>query len=115
MDDALSAASEDLLALYQELEDYIFSLGDDVQKKELKYYHAFSRIKNFVCAELRTKKNEILINLKVDFKSIESPSKNMRDVSKIGHSGTGDTEILIKSLDDLEISKQLIEDSYNNS
>jgi predicted transport protein len=115
MDDAINAASDDLLTLYQELEDYLFSLGDDVQKKELKYYHAFSRIKNFVCLELRTKKKEIVVYLKVNFKSIESPTKNMRDVSNIGHYGTGDTEILIKSLEGLEDSKQLIKESYFNS
>jgi predicted transport protein len=115
MDDAINAASDDLLTLYQELEDYLFSLGDDVQKKELKYYHAFSRIKNFVCLELRTKKKEIVVYLKVNFKSIESPTKNMRDVSNIGHYGTGDTEILIKSLEGLEDSKLLIKESYFNS
>ena len=115
MDDAINAASDDLLALYQELEDYLFSLGDDVQKKELKYYHAFSRIKNFVCAELRTKKKDLVLYLKVDFKSIQSPTNKMRDVSKIGHYGTGDTEVVISTLEDLEKVKYLIEESYNNS
>lgn len=115
MDDAMNAASDELLSLYQELEDYLFSLGDDVQKKELKYYHAFSRIKNFACVELRTKKKEIVLFLKVSFDSIESPTEKIRDVSKIGHYGTGDTEVVIKSLNDLEISKSLIEESYTHS
>jgi len=115
MDDAINASSKDLLLLYQELEDYILSLGDDVLKKELKYYHAFSRIKNFVCTEIRTKKKEILIFLKVNFDSIENPTQNMRDVSQIGHYGTGDTEICISCLDDLEAAKPLIEISYSNS
>lgn len=115
MDDAINAASKDLLSLYQELEDFIFSLGDDIQKKELKYYHAFSRIKNFVCTELRTKKKEIFLYLKLDFNSLTSPKDNIRDVSKIGHYGTGDTEVIIRSLQDLENTKVLIEKSYNNS
>ena len=115
MDDAINAASDELLSLYQELEDFLFSLGDDVQKKELKYYHAFSRIKNFACVELRTKKKEIILYLKIKFNSIKSPTEQMRDVSNIGHYGTGDTEVLIKSLNDIEISKTLIEESYINS
>ncbi|MEQ8924464.1 MAG: DUF5655 domain-containing protein [Fulvivirga sp.] len=115
MDDAINAASDDLLDLYQALEDFINSLGDDVQKKELKYYHAFSRIKNFVCVELRTKKKEIILFLKLDFDSIESPLSNMRNVSNIGHYGTGDTEIVIKALDELDKVKFLIEESYNNN
>lgn len=115
MEDAMNAASEDLLNLYQELEDYLFSLGDDIQKKELMYYHAFSRIKNFVCVELRTKKKDLLLYLKLDFSAIPNPSKNLRDVSDIGHYGTGDVELTIRSLEDLEASKPLIEESYNKS
>lgn len=115
MGDAINAASDDLLNLYQEVEDYINTLGDDVQKKELKYYHAFSRIKNFVCAEIRTKKKEIMLYVKVDYNKIDSPGSNIRDVSNIGHYGTGDTEIIIKSSEDLENSKHLIEESYMHS
>ena len=115
MDDAINAASQELINLYQELEDYIFSLGDDVQKKELKYYHAFSRIKNFVCTEIRSKKQEIILYLRLDYSKLQNPSDNLRDVSNIGHYGTGDTEAIIKSIIDLENIKELIEESYNNS
>ncbi|PHN94446.1 DUF91 domain-containing protein [Maribacter sp. 6B07] len=115
MDDAINAASDDLLALYQELEDYLFSLGDDVQKKELKYYHAFSRIKNFACIEIKTKKKEIVVYLKLDYTEIQEPRRNIRDVANIGHYGTGDTEVIIKTLEDLDSIKLLIESSYNNS
>jgi predicted transport protein len=114
MEDAISASSNELLSLYQELEDYIFSLGDDVQKKELKYYHAYSRIKNFVCTEIRSKKQEIVLFLKLNYKDLQSPPKNSRDVSKIGHYGTGDTEVTIKSIEELEEIKGLIEKSYGN-
>jgi predicted transport protein len=115
MGDAINAASDELLNVYQELEDFIFSLGDDVQKKELKYYHAYSRIKNFVCTEIRSKKNEIILYLRLDYNNIQNPANNLRDVSNIGHYGTGDTEVIIKNLEDLETVKSLVEESYNNS
>ena len=115
MDDAMNAASADLIEFYEAVENYILSLGDDIQKKELKYYHAYSRIKNFVCAEIRTKKKEILLFLKVDFRTVDIPGIQVRDVSNIGHLGTGDTEVTIKSLEDLEKVKPLIEESYNMS
>jgi predicted transport protein len=114
MGDAISASSNELLSLYQELEDYIQSLGDDIQKKELKYYHAFSRIKNFVCVEIRSKKQELVLFLKLNYKDIQNPPKNSRDVSKIGHYGTGDTEVTIESIEELEEIKGLIEKSYEN-
>ena len=114
MEDAISASSSELLSLYQELENYILSLGDDIQKKELKYYHAFSRIKNFVCVEIRSKKQELVLFLKLNYNEIENPPKNSRDVSNIGHYGTGDTEVTIKSIQELEAIKSLIEESYDN-
>ena len=115
IDDALKVASPDLLALYKQLEETILAMGDDVQKKELKFYHAFTRIKNFACVELRTQKSEIFLYVKVDYNTIENPTKNFRDVSSIGHFGTGDTEIVIRTLQDIEAAKYLIEESYNKS
>lgn len=115
MEDAINAASDELMNLYQELEDYIFSLGDDVQKKELKHYHAFSRIKNFVCVEIKSKKKELALYLRLEFSSIKNPTDNLRDVSNIGHFGTGDTEVIIKDIEDLESVKALIEEAYKNS
>jgi len=40
VDDYRKSSKPELLDLLTELEDFIFSLGDDVQKKELKYYYA---------------------------------------------------------------------------
>lgn len=115
MEEAIKATSREILSLYQELEDYIFSLGDDVQKKELKHYHAYSRIKNFVCVEIKSKKNELALYLRIDFSNVKNPTSLIRDVSKIGHYGTGDTEAIIRNTADLESIKQIIEQSYSNS
>jgi len=115
IDDYKKSASDELILIYQEVEDFIFSLGDDVQKKELKFYYAYSRIKNFVCLEIRPQKKNILVFLKIDYKAIENPAKNVRDVSKIGHYGTGDTEVSISTIEDFEKAKVLIEKSYNQS
>ncbi len=113
--EAKESSSDELLNLFEEIETFIFALGDDVQKKELKYYYAYSRIKNFVCAEIRSSKNTIILYVKVPFSKVANPAKFMRDVSNIGHYGTGDTEITITSLEDFEIAKSLIEKSYNES
>lgn len=115
IDDYKKTAPDELILLYQEVEDYIFSLGDDVQKKELKFYYAYTRIKNFVCLEIRPQKRIILIYLKIDYSTIENPAFNVRDVSKIGHYGTGDTEVTISSIEEFENAKVLIAKSYNQS
>jgi len=53
--------------------------------------------------------------LKIPFKDIENPGDNIRDVSKIGHFGTGDTEIVVANSNELNQVKPLIEKSYNLS
>lgn len=113
IEDYKKSAPVDLIQLFQAIEDFVFSLGDDVQKKELKFYYAYSRIKNFVCMEIRPRNKQILLFLKIDPSTIEAPGKNIRDVSNIGHYGTGDTEVTISSVVEFEAIKGLIEKSYN--
>lgn len=101
--------------LFAELEAYLVALGDDVQKKVLKLYFAYKRIKNFACVEVHPQSEELLVFVKVDPDSIELEDGFTRDVRKIGHFGTGDLEIRIKSRDDLERAKPLLVESYEAS
>lgn len=55
-----------------------------------------------------------LIFLKLDLKKIKPLPENSRDVTKIGHFGTGDFELTIKSEEDVDMAKQYIELSYQN-
>ncbi|OAN61015.1 DUF91 domain-containing protein [Balneola sp. EhC07] len=111
----LEDASEELTNLYADLRSYMLSLGDDVQEKTLKYYFAFKRIKNFACVEIYTQSNKLLLNVKVSPDDIELEEGFTRDVRNIGHLGTGDLEITIRSHDDLRKAEDLILMSYNMS
>lgn len=105
-------ASDDLLRLFEELNEFILSLGDDIQKKELKYYFAYKRIQNFACVYITPDKGEIRIYLKIDPDELEAMPEIGRDVTDTGHYGTGDLELTLSDEDDLEISKEHIELSY---
>ncbi|MET4696256.1 DUF5655 domain-containing protein [Endozoicomonas lisbonensis] len=110
----LAKADQPLVQLYNTVCDYIDGLGDEVQRKELKLYLAFKRIKNFVCIQVHPAKNnprlQLYLKLNPDNYSMEKGFT--RDVRGIGHWGTGDLEVNIKTLEDFEKAKQLIEDSY---
>ena len=97
---------------YDGLREFLFGLGDDVQERHLKTYVAFRRIKNFACVELRNQKGHILVFVKGDKNDIERADDFIRDVSNIGHNGTGNIEITISSDDDLERAKPIIRKSY---
>ena len=102
----LSSETRTLLA---SIEDYLQALGDDVIRKELQLDAAVKMLKNFSCVVINL--NEILLYLNLDANTIELPSF-AEDVSKIGHWGTGDILIRIKSYEDFAQAKPLIIKAY---
>ena len=100
---------------FEALQASLTALGDDVQETTLQYYIAFKRIKNFACVEFRPTTGKILVFLKVDPSTVTIEPGFMRDVSAVGHFGTGDLEVTLTSADDLERAMPLIERSYSAS
>lgn len=112
------AAPDDLKNRFEALKSFLMALGDDIQMKPLKFYFAFKRIKNFACVEVRPQNKALLIYTKIHPDSIDFKvfSKDfIRDVRSIGHYGTGDLEITIRSDEDLERAKPLLHKSYEVS
>jgi predicted transport protein len=96
--------------LLDSLENYLLSLGDDVQRKELKLYTAFKRLKNFATVVLQ--KNRLLVYLHVNPATTGNLPANARDVTEIGHWGTGDIEFSLSSSDELEAAKPFLQMAY---
>lgn len=103
---------ENLKNIFDSLHDYIMTLGDEIQFKKLKYYGAYKRIKNFVCVEIFTRKNIIVLYVKGDTSALISEPGFIRDVTNIGHYGTGNIELTLKNEEDLEKVKPFIIDSF---
>lgn len=113
--DYLDQANEQLTDRFENLKAFLIALGDDIQMKTLKYYIAFKRIKNFACVEIHPQSNTVLLYLKVDPTTVPLEQGFTRNVSNIGHYGTGDLEIRINNDEDLEKAKPFIEKSYDIS
>jgi predicted transport protein len=109
----LAQADGTIQDLYETLKASLIALGDDVQVKTLKHYFAFRRIKNFACVEVFSKK--ILVFVKVDPDEVEIVPGFTRDMRKIGHFGTGDLEITLRDVEDLEKATPLLLKSYEVS
>ena len=99
-----------LSELAASLEGYVLSLGDDVQRKELKLYVAFKRLKNF--ATVVPQKNRLLLYLPLDAAKVVPMPPNGQDVSQKGHWGTGDLELSLSSQADLDAAKPMILMAY---
>lgn len=111
----LAHADADLRDLFEAVSSYLLSLGDDVQVKENKYYVAFKRIRNFACLELYPQARVVFVYLKVDPSSITLEEGFTRDVTVVGHFGTGNLEVTLRSMDDLARAQPLFMKSYDLS
>ncbi len=106
----LGVISDPLREVLASTEDYILSLGDDVLRKELKLYVAFKRLKNFATVVLQ--KNKMLLYLHLNPDHLQLLPPNGRDVRSCGHWGTGDLELSLSSMEDLERVKDLVRQAY---
>lgn len=112
---ALEKAGPELQDLFESLGEHLKNMGDDVQFKALQFYFAFKRIKNFACVEVKTQERKLTVHVKVDPGTIALEDGFTRDVTNIGHFGTGDLEITLRSMTDLDRAKPLLERSYENA
>ncbi len=111
----LEKADDTIRNLFEALREYLQGLGDDVQLNVLRYYFAFKRIKNFACVEIKNNEKKLLVYVKVNPETEELVDGFTRDVRNIGHFGTGDLEITIRSQEDLKRAMELLEQSYENA
>ena len=113
--DYLAQATDPLKEMYQALEDSLLTMGDDVEKKVLKHYIAFKRIKNFACVEIKVQNKCLIVNVKCPPTEENLIPGFTADVTNVGHLGTGNLEITIRSMEDLARAQRLLEMSYQLS
>jgi predicted transport protein len=106
----LELASPEIRSLHSQVKSYLLALGDDVLEKPLKLYTAYRRLKNFAC--VIPYPNRILIMLRLDPAAVALEEGFSRDMREIGHWGTGDLELLIRTAADFERAKPLLDRSY---
>ena len=111
----LAKAAPQLKELYEAVRDHMTDLGDDVQERILKWYIAYKRLKNIATIQLQTQKNSLLMWLPLDPGDITLEEGFSRSVRDVGHHGTGDLELTIRNLDDLDKAKPLIQKSFEEN
>lgn len=97
--------------VFDALQASISALGDDVQRKDLKLYIAFRRLRNFATLVFQNKVLRLYLHTDPD----QHPHVEgfTRDVRKIGHWGTGDLELLISKVEDVEKAQPYLAAAYD--
>lgn len=90
--------------------EFITGLDSSIQVVPKKFYVAYKTSQNIVCLEVKQKKLHLF--LKLDPKRVSGPKGLARDVSNVGHFGTGDLEITVSSQADLDQAEPFIKNAY---
>jgi predicted transport protein len=111
----LSEKPAETKALFDALRERIFAFNNDgdIIEKPNKIYVSYKHGKNFCEVQIQT--NSLKIWLDIPFADLDDPRKISRDVSKIGHHGTGTTETKLADLSELDAVMGLIEQSYKQT
>lgn len=108
--DYLNRFPEEIQKIYIKLEKEVLSLYPHIQIVSKKNYVSFKAKTNFLDIQPQSKLLKCVINVKSG--KLKDPKKISRNISKLGHFGSGDYEFLITSSEDIEKALNLIKQSY---
>ena len=94
------------------VQEFMMGLDPSMEEAPKKLYVAYRTTQNIVCMEVQ--KQKLLLFLKLDPKKVPGPKGLARDVSEVGHFGTGDLEVTIRTMADLESAKPFLVKAYEN-
>jgi len=115
IDDHLDDKSDNVVRLFSALQERIMGLNEDgdISERPLKTYIGYKHGTNF--CEVRVQANDIKLWVDIDPSELDDPYEIGRDVSEIGHYGTGDVEVRMDDLSDLDKVMYLIEQAYQQT
>lgn len=109
-----SGKSQEVLVLYQDIDKVCMSLDpgniSKIVKKKHIGYHSGKR----VFCSIHIYNSGLRIWLKLKYSRLDNPPSFARDVSNIGHWGSGDIELRISNLSEIPEAISLIKQSFNS-
>lgn len=90
--------------------EFTTALDSSIEVVPKKFYVAYKTSQNILCLEVKRQKLHLF--LKLDPKRFRGPKGLSRDVSAVGHFGTGDLEITVTNQAELEQAKPFVKKAY---
>jgi predicted transport protein len=100
-----------LAELAEGVDEVLLGLGDGVSWVQRKQYRAYQRLRNFACV-CPPQMTKLLVYLKADPRDVDLVPGFTRDVTGLGHHGTGDLEVQLRTPRDVERAQELFRASY---
>jgi predicted transport protein len=110
-----SKKPKEIVELFDRLREGILGLAEEseITEKANKMYIGYKHGKNF--CEVRLQAKAIQVWLDISPADLDDPYHLVRDVSKIGHYGTGNSEIRLSEPSEVERVMNLIEQSFRQT
>ena len=109
----LAKGSAQLQVLFEALRDGILALASEegeIIETPNKLYVSYRHGRN-IC-EVEVQARALKVHIDIPFDTVRDPKSFARDVSSVGHWGTGDIEVKVNSPEDVEYALMLIEQAY---
>ena len=106
----IEGKTEKIKEMVFDIKEFIMNLDSAMEEVPKKFYVAYKISQNIMCMEVKIQK--IILYLKLNPKELKNLPKNARDVSAIGHYGTGDLELTVSSSEAIEVAKEYITLAY---
>lgn len=104
--------AQDIRDAFDQMLEEVSGLSEAVEIVPRSVYLAFKSARNF--ATLQAQKKRLLVYLHLNPKNVlENPVLGARDVTNIGHFGTGDVEIRINSPEEVPIAMALVRRAFD--
>lgn len=110
-DERLEGKSDEIQDLTATIREFIIDLDESIEEVPKKFYVAYKISQNIACMEVKGRNIKLFLKLKPS--DIPEGTKNYRDVTSIGHYGTGDAEFTVSSEVEFESIKDFIVMAYN--
>jgi predicted transport protein len=106
---------KDIVEFYHSLDDFCMNISPgNVARQYLAKYVRYDYQDHIFCC-VHIDKSKLRVWLKLNYNDLDNPPIYARDVSKVGHWGTGDVEVNISNAMDLEDAKPLIRKSFEEN
>jgi predicted transport protein len=108
----LDGKPKEIVELAESVREFVMGLDPAMEESPKKRYVAYKISQNIICME--TYQQRVLLYVKLDPATLGPLPNCARDVREVGHYGTGDLELSIRTVEDFESAKRFIELAYQN-
>ncbi|MEV7903202.1 DUF5655 domain-containing protein [Streptomyces anulatus] len=100
-----------MVELTTAVDEVLLGLGEGVNRVERKTYRAYQRLRNFACM-CPPQRTKLLVYLKANPEDVDLVPGFTRDMAGLGHHGTGDLEVQLRTPRDVERAQDLFRAGY---